>query len=208
MRRSLVRVLKDKGITNEKVLAAIGTVPRHVFFDEIFDSHAYQDKAFPIAEGQTISQPYTVAFQSDLLEITPGSKILEVGTGSGYQCCVLLELGAEVITIEYKEKLSLLARQTLGQMGYHAHFLVGDGSQGYPQLGPYDGIIVTAGAPIQAIDPLVKQLKVGGKLIIPVGDLQTQKMLRISKVSKTEIVREEYNNFSFVPLLGDNGWTN
>ncbi|WP_255397191.1 protein-L-isoaspartate(D-aspartate) O-methyltransferase [Reichenbachiella sp. 5M10] len=208
MRRTLVRKLREKGINNEQVLDAIGTVPRHVFFDEIFESHAYQDKAFPIAEGQTISQPYTVAFQSDLLEITPGSKVLEVGTGSGYQCCVLLELGAEVVTIEYKEKLSMLARQVLGKMGYHANFLVGDGSQGCPSLGPYDGIIVTAGAPIQAIEPLVQQLKLGGKLIIPVGDLNTQKMLRVSKVSENQIVREEFNNFSFVPLLGDNGWKN
>ncbi|MBU2913806.1 protein-L-isoaspartate(D-aspartate) O-methyltransferase [Reichenbachiella agariperforans] len=208
MRRSLVRILREKGIVNEGVLVAIGTVPRHVFFDEIFDSHAYQDKAFPIAEGQTISQPYTVAFQSDLLDVKPGSKILEVGTGSGYQCCILLELGADVVTIEYKEKLSMLAKQMLGKMGYHAHFLVGDGSNGYPQLGPYDGIIVTAGAPIQAIDPLVKQLKVGGKLIIPVGDLKSQKMLRISKISEQQIVQEEFNNFAFVPLLGDNGWKN
>lgn len=206
MRRSLIRKLREKGIQNERVLEAIGTVPRHAFFDEIFEGHAYQDKAFPIAEGQTISQPYTVAFQSDLLEIQPGAKILEVGTGSGYQCCILLEMGAEVVTIEYKEKLSHIAQRMLGRMGYRAEFLIGDGSLGYPKLAPYDGIIVTAGAPIQAVDALVAQLKVGGKLIIPVGDLKTQKMLKITKASENQIIKQEFNNFAFVPLLGDNGW--
>ncbi|MCV9386549.1 protein-L-isoaspartate(D-aspartate) O-methyltransferase [Reichenbachiella ulvae] len=207
MRRSLVRKLREKGIANERVLEAIGTVPRHVFFDEIFESHAYQDKAFPIAEGQTISQPYTVAFQSDILEVKPGDKILEVGTGSGYQCCVLLELGAEVVTIEYKEKLSLLAQKMLGQMGYQAsRYLVGDGSLGCQEYAPYDGIIVTAGAPIQAVEVLTAQLKPGGRLIIPVGDLTTQRMVKITKVSESQIVKEEFNNFAFVPLLGDKGW--
>ncbi|MGL1889420.1 MAG: protein-L-isoaspartate(D-aspartate) O-methyltransferase [Reichenbachiella sp.] len=206
MRRSLVRKLREKGIKSEGVLNAIGTVPRHVFFDEIFDFHAYEDKAFPIAQGQTISQPYTVAFQTELLDIKPGAKILEVGTGSGYQCSVLLEMGANVVTIEYKAGLSHTAQRMLSRMGYQAKFIVGDGSLGLPSDAPYDGIIVTAGAPIQAIDHMVRQLNVGGHLIIPVGDLKTQKMLRISKTGTNEIVKQEYSNFSFVPLLGDKGW--
>lgn len=206
MRRSLVRKMREKGIKNEAVLKAIGNVPRHVFFDEIFDFHAYEDKAFPIAEGQTISQPYTVAFQTELLEIKPGAKILEVGTGSGYQCSVLLEMGAKVTTIEYKEKLSMTAKSMLNQMGYDAKFIIGDGSLGYIQDAPYEGIIVTAGAPIQAIDPMMNQLTIGGHLIIPVGDLKKQKMLRLTKASETQVVKQEFDNFSFVPLLGNKGW--
>lgn len=206
MRRSLVRKIREKGIQSEAVLKAIASVPRHVFFDEIFDFHAYEDKAFPIAEGQTISQPYTVAFQTELLEIRPGAKILEVGTGSGYQCSVLLEMGANVTTIEYKEKLSTNAKFMLNQMGYNAKFIVGDGSLGYKHDAPYNGIIVTAGAPIQAIEPMISQLIVGGHLIIPVGDLKKQKMLRITKASENQIVKQEFDNFSFVPLLGNKGW--
>lgn len=207
MRRSLVRKLKDKGIVNERVLHAIGKVPRHVFFEQIFLEHAYQDKAFPIAEGQTISQPYTVAFQTNLLEVTPGKKILEIGTGSGYQACVLLENGAELTTIEYKKNLSLYAQKMLGAMNYQPSFIIGDGSQGYVANAPYDGIIVTAGAPTVP-DALIAQLKVGGHLVIPVGDRQQQTMLRITKQSETQIVKQEYSNFSFVPLLGADGWNN
>ena len=205
MRKSLVRTLIDKGIQNTAVLDAIGKVPRHAFFDDIFVEHAYQDKAFPIAEGQTISQPYTVAFQTELLEIKPGHKVLEIGTGSGYQCCVLLEVGAEVVTIEYKAKLSIQAQQLLGQMGYSAKFLIGDGSLGYGEEAPYDAIIVTAGAP-SVPEALVSQLKIGGRLVIPVGDSKTQKMLRIIKMGEGQMSREEFHNFSFVPLLGKQGW--
>lgn len=205
MRRSLVRKLRDKGITNESVLDAIGKIPRHWFFDEIFVDHAYQDKAFPIAEGQTISQPYTVAFQSNLLEVKPGMKVLEIGTGSGYQACVLIEMGADLVTIEYKKNLSLQAKKMLKKMGYNPRFVIGDGSMGYDKLAPYDGIIVTAGAPtIPAA--LIDQLKAGGHLVIPVGDRKLQKMLRLTKRADGSVAKEEYSNFSFVPLLGDDGW--
>lgn len=205
MRRSLVRKLREKGITNDRVLDAIGKIPRHWFFDEIFVEHAYQDKAFPIAEGQTISQPYTVAFQTHLLDVKPGKKILEIGTGSGYQACVLVENGVDLVTIEYKEKLSKLAQKMLKYMGYTPRFIIGDGSLGYDKFAPYDGIIVTAGAPTVP-KALVDQLKPGGHLVIPVGDRNMQKMLRLTKQRDGRITKEEYDNFSFVPLLGDDGW--
>ena len=205
MRKSLVRKLREKGITNDRVLDAIGKIPRHWFFDDIFVEHAYQDKAFPIAEGQTISQPYTVAFQTDLLNVSPGKKILEIGTGSGYQACVLVENGVDLVTIEYKEKLSLIAQKMLKFMGYAPKFIIGDGSLGYDKFAPYDGIIVTAGAPTVP-QALIDQLKPGGHLVIPVGDRNTQRMLRLTKQSDGRITKEEYSNFSFVPLLGDDGW--
>ncbi|MEP1778665.1 protein-L-isoaspartate(D-aspartate) O-methyltransferase [Reichenbachiella sp.] len=205
MRRALVRKLREKGIANEPVLNAIGKIPRHWFFDEIFVDHAYQDKAFPIAEGQTISQPYTVAFQTNLLDVKPGKKILEIGTGSGYQACVLLECGADLVTIEYKKNLSLLAQKMLKYMGYSPRFVIGDGSLGYDKLAPYDGIIVTAGAPTVPT-ALIEQLKVGGHLVIPVGDSKSQKMLRLTKMSDGTITKEQFSNFSFVPLLGEDGW--
>ncbi|MEP2025863.1 MAG: protein-L-isoaspartate(D-aspartate) O-methyltransferase [Reichenbachiella sp.] len=206
MRKSLVRKLREKGIDNENVLDAIGKIPRHWFFDEIFVEHAYQDKAFPIAEGQTISQPYTVAFQTDLLELKPGKKILEIGTGSGYQACVLVECGVDLVTIEYKDKLSRLAKKMLKHMGYEPKFIIGDGSLGCDKFAPYDGIIVTAGAPTVP-QALVDQLKIGGHLIIPVGDRKMQKMLRLTKQSNGNITKEEFSNFSFVPLLGNDGWS-
>ena len=205
MRKSLVRIIKEKGIKDQRVLDAIGTVPRHFFFDEIFVEHAYQDKAFPIAAGQTISQPYTVAFQTEKLEIKPGAKILEIGTGSGYQASILAECGADVYTIEYVEELSISAKKMLNFMGYEFQFFVGDGSKGLKKFAPYDGIIVTAGAPTVP-EELIQQLKVGGRLIIPVGDRKTQKMIRIVRESEANILKEEYNNFSFVPLKGDSGW--
>lgn len=205
MRRSLVRILKEKGITDDMVLNAIGKVPRHYFFDQVFEGHAYQDKAFPIGEGQTISQPYTVAFQTSLLEVKPKAKILEIGTGSGYQACVLQELGVNLFTIEYNKVLYSRTKVFLPKMGYRPKFFVGDGSKGLKAHAPYDGILVTAGAPTVP-DALVKQLKIGGKLVIPVGDKSTQKMLRITKTAEENIEQEEFNNFSFVPLLGDKGW--
>lgn len=205
MRRSLVRKLREKGITNEGVLNAIGKIPRHWFFDEIFVDHAYQDKAFPIAEGQTISQPYTVAFQTSLLELKPGKKVLEIGTGSGYQACVLVENGADLVTIEYVRNLSLSAQKMLKLMGYSPKFVIGDGSLGHKPLAPYDGILVTAGAP-SVPKALVDQLSPGGHLVIPVGDRKLQKMLRITKQADGSIVKESFSNFSFVPLLGDDGW--
>ena len=205
MRRSLIRTLVGKGITDQRVLKAIENVPRHFFFENAFLEQAYQDKAFPIGEGQTISQPYTVAFQSQLLEVKPGEKVLEIGTGSGYQCCVLLELGAKVFSVEYIKKLHERSKYMLNKMGYQAQFVHGDGSRGLPSYAPYDKIIVTAGAPGVPND-LLKQLAVGGILVIPVGDDKQQKMLRLTKQTEKSIRKEEYDFFSFVKLRGAQGW--
>lgn len=205
MRKALIRTLKQKGISDPKTLAAIKNVPRHVFFDKAFLEHAYQDKAFPIGEGQTISQPYTVAIQTQLLQIKPGDKVLEIGTGSGYQCCVLLELGANVYTIEYVKPLYLRAKKMLRAMGYKAFFIHGDGSKGYPAYAPYDKIIVTAGAPTIP-RTLVQQLNYHGKMVIPVGGSERQKMVTIEKLPGDQIVKKDHNYFSFVPLLGEQGW--
>lgn len=204
LRQKLVKKLAEKGIKDERVLAAIQKVPRHVFFENALLEHAYQDKAFPIGEGQTISQPYTVAFQSEKLEIKPGDKVLEIGTGSGYQACVLVEMGARVYTIEYNRKLYETTRELLPQMGYKPYFFYGDGSKGLPAKAPFDKIIVTAGAPIVP-SALTEQLTEGGILIIPVGDREKQVMLSIRK-KQGELLREEFANFAFVPLLGESGW--
>ena len=205
MRRALIKTLQDKGFNDPKVLAAINQVPRHVFFDQAFLEHAYQDKAFPIGEGQTISQPYTVAIQTHLLQIEPGDKVLEIGTGSGYQCCILMELGAKVYTIEYVKSLYLQAKQMLPLMGYRAHFIHGDGSKGFPAYAPYDKIIVTAGAP-SVPQALVEQLSDNGILVIPVGNSSRQKMITIQKSPDQKLIKKEHNYFSFVPLLGEQGW--
>jgi protein-L-isoaspartate(D-aspartate) O-methyltransferase len=204
LRNKLVKKLAEKGIKDERVLSAIGRVPRHFFFESALLEHAYQDKAFPIGEGQTISQPYTVAFQSEKLEIKPGDKVLEIGTGSGYQACVLLELGAKVYTIEYNRVLFERTQVFLPSIGYKPYFFHGDGSKGLPMKAPFDKIIVTAGAPIVP-DALTSQLKENGILVIPVGDRQRQLMLRIRK-KEGKLVREEFDNFAFVPLLGAQGW--
>ena len=205
MRRSLIKILENKGITDKRVLKAINTIPRHYFFDNALLGHAYQDKAFPIGEGQTISQPYTVAFQSEKLEISPNDKVLEIGTGSGYQACVLVEMGANVYTIEYNKVLYERTRKFLPKMGYSPKFFCGDGSKGLPRYAPYDKIIVTAGAPTVPTS-LIKQLNVNGILIIPVGNNSKQKMLKITKVDEKKLKKEEFDYFSFVPLLGDEGW--
>ena len=205
MRRALVRSLQKKGISDTRVLGALEKVPRHIFFDKAFLEHAYQDKAFPIGEGQTISQPYTVAIQTELLDISPGDKVLEIGTGSGYQCCILLELGAKVYTIEYVKALYLQAKELLKKMGYNAYFIHGDGSKGVRAFAPYDKIIVTAGAP-SIPDILIDQLSDHGKLVIPVGGSERQKMITIEKRPGNKIVKQEHNYFSFVPLLGEQGW--
>jgi len=204
LRNQLVKKLREKGIKDVSVLAAIGRVPRHVFFDDALLSHAYEDKAFPIGEGQTISQPYTVAFQTEKLQVKPGDRILEVGTGSGYQAAILLELGAIVYTIEYNKKLFERTREFLPTMGYRPYFLLGDGSKGYAPKAPYDKIIVTAGAPVIP-DALVAQLKDPGKLIVPVGNLEKQCMCLITKNNGT-VTTEEFDQFAFVPLLGEKGW--
>lgn len=204
LRNKLVKILQNKGIKDPNVLQAIGKVPRHVFFDNALLEHAYQDKAFPIGEGQTISQPYTVAFQTEKLEIKPGDKVLEIGTGSGYQACILLELGAKVYTIEYNKKLYETAKSFLPKLGYKPYFFYGDGSKGISAKAPFDKIIVTAGAPVVP-DALINQLAEGGILVIPVGNREKQVMLKIRK-KNGQLIKEEFDYFSFVPLLGEQGW--
>jgi protein-L-isoaspartate(D-aspartate) O-methyltransferase len=204
LRNKLVKKLRLKGIADEAVLTAIGKVPRHVFFDDALLAHAYEDKAFPIGEGQTISQPYTVAFQTEKLAIKPGQKVLEIGTGSGYQAAILLELGAKVYTIEFNKKLYEKTKSFLPQLGYDPYFFYGDGSKGIPAKAPFDKIIVTAGAPVIPA-ALTDQLNENGILIIPVGDRETQKMIKITK-KNGKLLQEAFNQFAFVPLLGEGGW--
>jgi len=205
MRKGLVKLIREKGIRDERVLEAIGTVPRHFFFDKAFLEHAYQDKAFPIGEGQTISQPYTVAYQTELLELKETDKVLEIGTGSGYQCWVLLQITPYVYTIEYNQVLYQKAVKFFQTQHLQPHTFWGDGSLGLPQHAPYDKIIVTAGAPVIPKN-LLNQLKIGGILVIPVGDASVQKMMRVVRVDHDEFTREEFHNFKFVPLLGKSGW--
>jgi protein-L-isoaspartate(D-aspartate) O-methyltransferase len=201
-RKHLVEVVKSKGVQDEKVLAAIGKIPRHLFMDSSFEDHAYQDKAFPIAADQTISQPYTVAFQSELLEVEKGEKVLEIGTGSGYQTAVLCELGAKVYSIERQQELYKKTKLFLSKIGYRPKFLsFGDGYKGLPSYAPFDKVIVTAGAPFVP-NPLLAQLKVGGRLVIPVGD-ESQVMTLFIRKSAKEFEKKEFGEFRFVPLLED-----
>ena len=204
-RKQLADLLKQKGIEDEAVLKAIGKVPRHFFFDETFWNQAYKDIAFPIGEGQTISQPCTVAYQTQLLHIKKGDKVLEIGTGCGYQTCVLLELGAKVYTIERQEKLYERTAQVLPRMGYNARFFLGDGSKGIEKRAPYDKIIVTAGAPTVP-DVLLGQLNIGGILVIPVGDESAQKMVTVLKIGGHDYEKHVLDTFRFVPLIGDKAW--
>ena len=204
-RKKLVELLREKGIADEKVLKAIGKVPRHYFFDETFWTQAYKDIAFPIGDGQTISQPYTVAYQTELLNIKPGDKVLEIGTGSGYQTCILLELGAKVFTIERQENLYKRTSQVLPHIGYHAEFFYGDGSKGIAEHAPFDKIIVTAGAPMVP-EIMLKQLKIGGILVIPVGDENSQKMITVIRVSEKDYEQISLDTFRFVPLVGEKAW--
>lgn len=204
-RKKLVELLKSRGIEDRNVLEAIGKVPRHFFFDETFWNQAYKDIAFPIGDGQTISQPYTVAYQSELLHIKKGDKVLEIGTGSGYQTCILMELGAQVFTIERQENIYSRTIQVLPGMGYRPFFYCGDGSKGIAEHAPYDKIIVTAGAPLVP-EILLKQLKIGGILVIPVGDEKTQKMVTVIRVSETDYEKIVLDTFRFVPLVGDQAW--
>ena len=200
LRKQLVAILTAKGITNTAVLEAIGDIPRHLFIDSSFLEHAYQDKAFPIAASQTISQPYTVAFQSELLEVKPADKILEIGTGSGYQTAVLCLMGAHVYSIERQLELFKKTNQFLPKIGYVAKRLIfGDGYKGLKEEAPFDSIIVTAGAPFVP-KPLLSQLKIGGRLVIPVGDEDQIMTLYIRKGPK-EFEKHELGNFKFVPLL-------
>jgi protein-L-isoaspartate(D-aspartate) O-methyltransferase len=198
----LVAILKQKGITNSSVLDAIAKIPRHLFMDSGFLEHAYQDKAFPIAADQTISQPYTVAFQSDLLQIEKGDKVLEIGTGSGYQTAVLCELGAKVFSIERQQELFKKTSKFLPKLGYRPKKLIfGDGYKGLIAEAPFKGIIVTAGAPFVP-KPLLAQLAVGGRLVIPVGD-DVQIMTLYVRTSEKEFSRQTFGEFRFVPLLED-----
>ncbi len=200
LRKKLVETICKKGIEDEKILDAIENIPRHLFMDSSFLEFAYQDKPFPIGSGQTISQPYTVAFQTELLEIKKGDKVLEIGTGSGYQACVLVELGAKVYTIERQKKLYQRTKEFLPSLGYRIKCFYGDGFKGVPAFKPYDKIIITAGAP-HIPEELVNQLKVGGIMVIPEGRGEIQIMKKIIKTSEKDYKSEDYGTFRFVPLL-------
>ena len=199
-RKQLVDVLAKKGITNKQVLKAIGVIPRHLFMDSGFVDHAYIDKAFPIGAEQTISQPFTVAKQTELLNLEKGAKILEIGTGSGFQTAVLIEMGMQVFSIERQNELFKKAKLFLPKLGYRAKKLIfGDGYKGFKDEAPFDGIVVTAGAPFVP-KPLMSQLKIGGRLVIPIGT-ENQIMTLITRISQTEFKKEEFGEFRFVPLL-------
>ena len=200
LRSKLIEGIRSKGISDEKVLEAMGKVPRHLFMDSSFINFSYTDKAFPIAAGQTISQPYTVAFQTELLEVRRHQKVLEIGTGSGYQTAVLLELGARVFTIERQHQLFLEAQKTLTPLNYKPTFFYGDGYEGLPAYAPFDRILITAAA-AEIPQKLLDQLAPGGILVVPEGDRAGQKMVRMTRVSETEFERSEHGYFSFVPLL-------
>jgi len=204
LRRQLSGLLKEKGIENEEVLRAIEAVPRHLFLNSSFIERAYEDIAFPIGAGQTISRPHTVAFQTELLELKKGEKVLEIGTGSGYQTSVLLEMGVKVFTIERQKTLFDLTKTFLPSIGYNPKFFYGDGYKGLPIFAPFDKIIITAGAPIVP-DALLDQLKVGGIMIIPLGD-KVQIMTMIKKIAPKKFEMVEYGEFKFVPLLENKDW--
>jgi protein-L-isoaspartate(D-aspartate) O-methyltransferase len=201
LRKQLVELIRSKGITDERVLQAILDIPRHYFIDSAFDQIAYEDRAFPIAEGQTISQPYTVAYQTQLLEIKPHEKVLEVGTGSGYQASVLAMMGAQIFTIERQKQIYDYNKTFSFLRNFPAiHYFFGDGYLGLPTYAPFDKIVVTAAAPIIP-DKLVEQLKSGGKMVVPVGEGKIQQMFRIHKDESGIIHEEIFDNFSFVPML-------
>jgi len=200
LRNQLVKIIAEKGIKDKNVLEAIANVPRHLFMDSGFVDFAYQDKAFPIAANQTISQPYTVAFQTELLQVKPTHEILEIGTGSGYQTAVLLEMGAKVYTIERQQELFKKTKLFLPKIGYKPKKIIfGDGYKGLPEEAPFDGIIVTAGAPFVP-NPLLSQLKIGGRLVIPIGD-EIQTMTLFIRTSEKDFEKHELGKFRFVPLL-------
>jgi protein-L-isoaspartate(D-aspartate) O-methyltransferase len=199
-RKNLVRELRQKGITDEEVLRAIDIVPRHIFMDPAFLSHAYVDKAFPIASGQTISQPYTVAVQTSLLRVKKRDKILEIGTGSGYQAAILADMGAKVFTIERYRELYLKAQATLTSLGYSADFFYGDGHVGKPQYGPFDSILITA-ATNEIPSGLLNQLKIGGRLVVPLGDNNSQVMTLVQRTGEDAFDYSSHGLFVFVPML-------
>ena len=202
LRKQLVNLLKEKGITDTAVLDAIGSIPRHFFLDSAFDRIAYEDRAFPIAADQTISQPYTVAYQTQLLQIKPGDKVLEIGTGSMYQTTVLAQMGAKVFTIERQKQLFDQTTKYIFKEQYpNIYFHFGDGFEGLPEFAPFDKILITAAAP-SIPEKLWEQLKVGGKMVIPVDESDTtQRMLRLTKKKDGKEKRESFEAFSFVPML-------
>ncbi len=200
LRQKLVDSLRIKGIKNKMVLDAVNTVPRHLFMDSSFIKFAYKDQAFPIGKGQTISQPYTVAFQTELLDVKKRDKVLEIGTGSGYQAAILLELGTKVFTIERQKELYLSAKSLLPKIGYNPRFFYGDGYLGLPTYGPFDRILITAAAP-ELPKALLEQLNIGGKLVVPVGKSGSQIMTLVEKKGEEDYVRYEHGNFVFVPMV-------
>ena len=202
LRQILVDKIRKKGISDESVLRMINEIPRHLFLDNAFVQFAYQDKPFPIGSGQTISQPYTVAFQTQLLELNPYEKVLEVGTGSGYQAAVLIGMEANVYTIERQKELFQKTKEFLPELGYNCNFYYGDGYKGLEQFSPFDKIIVTCGAPTIPED-LIQQLKVGGRMVAPIGEGDVQVMKLIEKISETETKITTHGKFSFVPMLND-----
>ncbi|MEE4198827.1 MAG: protein-L-isoaspartate(D-aspartate) O-methyltransferase [Bacteroidales bacterium] len=200
LRQKLVETIKEKGIKDQQVLDAVGKVPRHLFMDSGFVDFAYRDQAFPIGSGQTISQPYTVAFQTELLQVHKHDKVLEIGTGSGYQCAILLELGAKVYTIERQRELYLKSRILLNKMDYKPYFFYGDGFLGQPRFAPYDKILITAGAP-EIPAELKNQLKIGGRMVIPVGGAGGQVMVVVDRIGEDEFEESKHGYFAFVPML-------
>lgn len=205
-RNQLIQELKKLGITSPTVLKAIEHVPRHFFFPSDFSDKAYENIAFPIDEKQTISQPFTVAKQTELLDIQSGDKVLEIGTGSGYQAAILRIMGAQLHTIETVETLHQKAKLLFSKLGLNISTILGDGSLGIPELAPFDKIIITAGTPSLA-KSLVSQLKIGGKLVAPVGELDVQKMILVDRIGDNEYQETSHGRFKFVPLTGTNGWS-
>lgn len=202
MRKKLADSISEKDITDQRIIDAINTIPRHLFLDSSFLEYAYDDKPFPIGSGQTISQPYTVAFQSQLLDVKKGQKVLEIGTGSGYQACVLEEMGAKVFSVERQKKLFVRTKAFLHELGYKAKLFYGDGNKGLQAFAPFDRILITAAAPDIA-EALIQQLKPGGILVVPLGKGNVQSMLKITKNKEGEITSENFGEFKFVPLLKD-----
>lgn len=200
LRKKLVNEIRRKGLDNEEVLSAVERVPRHCFMDSSFVKFAYKDQAFPIGAGQTISQPFTVAFQTSLLKIKKRDKVLEIGTGSGYQTAVLIEMGANVFTIERLKELYLKAKATLSDLGYHPNIFYGDGYQGMPTYGPFDKILITAAAP-DIPKLLLDQIKVGGRLVVPIGGYGTQIMTLVEKNGEDDYDTSEHGYFVFVPMI-------
>ena len=206
LRQQLVEQLRAKGIINEAVLSAINEVPRHIFLDSSFVELAYQDKAFPIGSGQTLSQPHTVAFQTQLLQVEKGMKVLEIGTGSGYQACVLAAMGAKVFTIERQRNLYFKTKDILEQLPFRVKTFLGDGFEGLPSYAPFDRVIITAGAP-SLPEVLLQQMKVGGIMVIPLDqvDGEGQTMLRVTKTEDGTLKKESFGDFQFVPMLKEIG---